>query len=254
MSLLDKLEHRFHNFGIPGLIRIVALLQAVVYVALLLKPEFREALVLNVDLVKEGQIWRILTFCLIPKTMHIIWIIFTILILIWIGDALESAWGSFRVTLYYFGTVAMLFLGAWFCPIQLLSAELLYLSLFLAFASTFPTAIINLYGILPVQARWLGWLDLAWIGYLFFSFPSVRLGIGLAMVPYLLLALPLLFKNAQQRVRVTKRRAEYASASLPEAEHFHKCSVCGRTDASHPELIFRVLEDDTERCQDHLAG
>jgi membrane associated rhomboid family serine protease len=254
MSWFQKFEKRYHNFGIPGLLRIVAIMQVLVYVLILLNPQVTEVLRLNFDLVKEGQIWRLFTFALLPNSLDIVGMLFAVLMLLWVGDALESDWGAFRVTLYYFGTIAMMVLASRFGPIQFISSELIYLSIFLAFATTFPSTVINLYGILPVPAKWLGWLDLARIGFLLYTLPQLRVGILMSLAPFLLLAVPIWIRHSRQRIRVGYRRAEFASASLPKSDHFHKCAICGRTDTSNPELEFRVMPDDTEVCMDHLPG
>ncbi len=254
MNWFHKFEKRYHNFGIPGLLRIVAVLQVLVYALILFDEQAVQALSLNMELVKAGQVWRLFSFALLPSSINIVYMFFTVMVLLWVGEALEGAWGSFRVTLYYFGTVGMMVVASRFGPIQFVSSELLYLLIFLAFATTFPTTVINLYGILPVPAKWLGWLDLARIGYLLYARSELRVSIFLSMIPFLVLAVPVWISHTRLRIRVGYRRAEYASASLPASEHFHKCEVCGRTDASNPELEFRVMPDDTEVCTDHLPG
>lgn len=35
---------------------------------------------------------------------------------------------------------------------------------------------------------------------------------------------------------------------------FHRCHVCGRTEVTNPDLVFRVAADGEEYCQDHLPG
>ncbi len=47
MSLLDSLERRFGRFAIPGLIRIVVALTALVYLLALLNPGFLSVLTLE---------------------------------------------------------------------------------------------------------------------------------------------------------------------------------------------------------------
>jgi len=126
------------------------------------------------------------------------------------------------------------------------------MSMFLAFAVTFPRKIINLYGILPIQAGWLGWLDVAYLVYEFYKIPPMRLGILLSMIPFLLLAVPVLYQGMKFRGKVIKRRAEFESKKLPDEESFHTCSVCGRTDVTNPELEFRVMDDDSEYCLEHI--
>jgi hypothetical protein len=253
MNWFTKLERRWGRCGIPDLLMAVAVLQLVVFGLALAKPEFVKMLTLDMKQVMQGQVWRLFTFCLIPSTLSPIWILFSTMMLIWIGRMLESAWGTFRINLYYFSTVALLVLASVFHPLGSTAELLLYNSLFLAFAITFPRETILVMFVIPVQVRWLGWLTLAVSLLMFISAPESRLGIALSLIPFLIVAVPQWYAGTRQGIRVAHRRGEFASASLPPEDHFHKCEVCGRTDVSHPQLSFRVLADDTERCEEHLS-
>ena len=259
MSLLDSLERRFHWFAIPGLLRIIAGFQVATFILILMKPEAVDALTLDWGQIRAGQVWRLVSFCLIPSSQHVIWIIFATMILLWISDSLESAWGAFRVTVFFFGTVACLALGAFFSDrvaqvllIPALTANFLYMSIFLAFALTYPRVQLNLWGILPVEARWLGCVDLVYLGYQFVIIPPLRLYILLMLVPLVLIAGPMFYRAMRQQGRVQVRRARMAADSLPVGEHFAKCSVCERTDLSDPELTFRIAADGEEYCLEHM--
>ena len=165
MSLIDQLDRKFRRFGIPALLRTVGLLQVIVYILLVVRPHAFDLLTLNPEAVKNGEIWRVFTFCLIPQTQSIIWMIFSVWMLFWVGDALESEWGPFRVTLYYFSTVALLAVAAWHGSPQngaigrmtddghliilKTSSHYLYLSVFLAFCVTFPRRIMSAVDLQP---------------------------------------------------------------------------------------------------------
>jgi hypothetical protein len=255
MSLLNQIERRFGHWGIPGLLRIVAMLQVVVFVILLAKPEFAEVLFLNMGLVQHGQVWRLVTFCLLPPSMALISVVFGTMIMFLVNDALELLWGPFRVNLLFFSTLAMTAVADFFYPgIGVMGSLLVGLLMFMSFATMFPRFILNLFGVLPVPAGLLGLLDLGWLVYLGWTLPVVRGGLVIACVPFLVFALPLWFQALRHGAKVNVRRAEFRAAKGPASSCFHQCSVCGRTDVSHPELGFRVMADDTERCEEHLAG
>ena len=76
MALLDSLERRFGRFAIPGLIRIVAGFNALVFVLARLNPEFVRMLDLNRGAILHGQVWRLVTYIFIPTTDSPFWIIF----------------------------------------------------------------------------------------------------------------------------------------------------------------------------------
>ena len=95
MSLLHQIERRCGNWGIPGLLRMVAILQVVVYVIMLAKPDFGNMLTLSIEpIMEKGEAWRVLSFCVLPAGQSIISLIFSVLLLFWAGDALEAGWGE----------------------------------------------------------------------------------------------------------------------------------------------------------------
>lgn len=266
--MLRTLERRFGRYAIPGLLPIIAFLQALVFGVLLLKPELYELLAMNTAAVRSGEVWRILTFCLVSHQQSFIGIIFSVVILLYVGNALEGLWGSFRLNVYAFACWGCLILAAWLGDLSATGKLLklladghdprpylhyFNLNMFLAYALMFPHTSINLYGIFPVPARWLGWLDLGYMAFGFYTNPPLRWAIGLSLIPFLCMALPLWYQAYWKRVRTSQGRSEFAAVPLPDEDHFHKCQHCGRTDVSHPELAFRVLADGTERCLEHLA-
>src|ERR1700757_830145 len=113
MSWLDKLERRFGFLGIPGLARILVGFAALVFAFALLVPGFTSVLDLDPGRVRQGEVWRLVTYIFIPQTLSPWWILFALWFLWWIGDGLERAWGAFRLTLYFLvgmiGTTAAAF-------------------------------------------------------------------------------------------------------------------------------------------------
>ena len=107
MSLLDRLEQRFGRFAIPGLIRYVVALNAVVYILIRMNPAFLGVLTLSPAAIMQGEVWRLFTYILIPQFGSFLlpgWLAAAIYLMFlwWVGNGLEAAWGSFRLNLYYF--------------------------------------------------------------------------------------------------------------------------------------------------------
>ena len=253
-TLLDRLESRFGHLAIPGIHRILAGFQFLCFVLLLINQEFYGFLALDGGLVMKGEVWRLFTFLFIPRTLSIIWIIFVIMIVFFIGDRLEAEWGKFRLNLYVAGTTIGLWLSELVLgiPIGPAAPELLYSSLFLAFAAVDPNAILNLYGLIPFKAKWLGWINAIVLALMCKQTPSMTPGVLLALVPFFVYFIPRFVHDRRHGARVQSRRAEYKASSLPATEHFHECKVCGRTDVTNPELLFRIAGDDDEYCEEHL--
>src|SRR5947207_1229821 len=105
MSAMDKLERRLGFIAVPGLLRYVAALTALVFILFKIDPHYLTLIDLDIDEVKHGQIWRLITYIFIPQLGGLIpgWIsaAFAVLFLIWVGDRLEEAWGPFRLSLFF---------------------------------------------------------------------------------------------------------------------------------------------------------
>ncbi len=153
MSLLDKLERRFGFLGIPGLMRIVVVFNALVFLLVRLSPGFHSVLDLDPGRIRHGEIWRLITYIFLPQTDSFLWVFLLLWFLWFIGEGLEQAWGAFRLTLYFVvgrigTTAAAFFFGARF------SNSMLYSSLFFAFARFYPDQVIYLFFVLPAKIKW----------------------------------------------------------------------------------------------------
>src|SRR4030088_216723 len=134
--LLARLERRIGRYAIPNLIMYVVGGMAVVWVLSLSRPEGVGRLVLDMDAVRRGQVWRLVTFLFIPPRSSPIWVLVNLYFPWWVGLALEQHWGACKFNVYYFigaiGTIAAALIAG---PT---SNTWLHSSLFLAFATTFP--------------------------------------------------------------------------------------------------------------------
>jgi membrane associated rhomboid family serine protease len=104
--------------------------------------------------------WGALTYMFVhADLMHVL---FNMLVVFFFGPPLESRWGSNEFVRYYlvcgFGGVLLAFLLAPSVPI--VGASAACYGLMLAFAMNWPDAPIYVWGIFPVQAKWL-------VGFLF---------------------------------------------------------------------------------------
>jgi membrane associated rhomboid family serine protease len=252
MAWLDKLERRFGFLGIPGLIRIVVGFNALVFVLVRLNPDFVSVLNLDPARIRHGEVWRLVTYIFIPQTFSFLWIVFVLWFLWFIGDGLERAWGSFRLTLYFLvgmigTTVAAFFFGGNF------SNSMLIASLFYAFARFYPDVVIYIFFILPVKIKWVAWAMAALLFYGFFvGTNSYRMALVAALSNYLIFFGREIFHEARHRREVSTRRRRFEVHSRSEAEPLHKCAACGATELSDPNLDFRVARDGEEYCVPHL--
>jgi hypothetical protein len=261
MAWLDKLERRLGFLGIPGLLRYVAAFTALVFVFYKFRPEYLSLLDLDPNAVVHGEVWRLVTYIFIPQLGSLIpfpdWLnaALYIFFLIWVGDRLEQAWGSFRLNLYFLigmigTTVAAFFFGTKFSNTMLVS------SIFFAFARFYSDVVIYVAFILPVKVKWMAWAYAAILCWLF-VFGSMRFRSALiaALANYLIFFGRDLFHEAKQRREVSIRRQRFETDVRDATkEPLHRCKVCGQTEFSDPDLEFRVARDGEEYCMTHLPS
>lgn len=259
MSRLDRLERRMGGLSFPGFLRYYAILHALVYVLQLVRPDIGMLLEFDRGRIFAGEIWRVVTFLFSSSGFAGIGVIgavffyFMVMIAFMMSDALEGAWGVFRTSMFYYCGILGLVVANFLFPNAMMgSGFLLYGSAFFAFATLFPRVEFLMFFILPVQVRFLAWIQAAflvmgvlsnWIMLPFFL---------LAYANYLIWAGVPALRGTARVIESAQRRKRFNAAKEPEHVAFHTCGVCGRTDASDPELEFRVGPDGCEYCEEHL--
>jgi membrane associated rhomboid family serine protease len=169
-----------------------------------------------------------------------------------IGDGLERAWGPFRLTLYFFVGMIGTTIAAVLSNSQF-SSQMLFTTLFFAFAHFYPDEIIYVFFILPLKVKWIAW---GYAGFLLLGFAtqpnSFRLAVIAALSNYLIFFGPGVIRHLRQRKEVAVRRNRFEVQSRSEEEPLHKCAMCGATELTDPSLEFRVARDGEEYCIAHL--
>lgn len=257
MHLLDRLEKRFGFLAFPSLLRFYAIFHGIVYALQWFRPDLGKLLEFDLGRIMSGEVWRVLTFLIASSgsigsgVMGLFVIIFFMMVAFMMSDALEGAWGVFRTTLFHLTGVLGLILGNFLFPgLMPESGMLVYGAAFFAFATLFPKVEFLVLFVLPVQVRFLAWLNAGiWV---LAALKDWR------MLPFLLLGYAgyLLFAGIPA-LRGRLGAGDFAAAVSPfrrkqETEAFHRCAVCERTDLSDPTLEFRVGADGGEYCRDHV--
>src|ERR1700758_644042 len=99
--LLARLELRLGRYAIPNLILYVVGGMALVWALGFARPEVYDRLALDMDAVRHGQVWRLVTFLFLPTTTSIYWILFNLYFTWWVGSSLEEHWGAFKFNAFY---------------------------------------------------------------------------------------------------------------------------------------------------------
>lgn len=208
-----RLPERWGSFqGIEGLPHIIVFSNALVYVFDLFRPGLIGDLLLRPARVHAGEWWRLVTFLFVPpalpQTWSLLWLAVWLLVLFNIATALENVWGAFRFTVYFFiGAAATmaLALGPW--P-GVVTNGWLQTSLLLAFAVLFPDEEFLLFFVIPVKAKWLGWITGLGMSWSFLSGGLLtKLTILASMMGFWVLLGPDLWEKAELWIQVRRNRA-----------------------------------------------
>ena len=260
MNWLTRAEVRFGFLAIPGLPRIIVALNALTFILGQLSPDFYQLLELDGPLVRQGQVWRLVTFLFIPRWGSFLpaWlgVLLYLLYLNFIGQAVERAMGPFRFTLYYLlGMIGLALSALFFAGPEggRFGNGLLNLSLLFAFVRFYPDAVFLLMFVLPVKAVWMAWISAAGLIMQFLTLGmEFRLSLLAGLLNYLFFFGAEIVGSAAHRQATAARKEEFdrqmrESAAMP----LHECAVCHRTETT-PELEFRVSRDGQEYCLEHL--
>jgi membrane associated rhomboid family serine protease len=272
---VERFCARHPRFGIPNLIRYVVIGNVVVYFLMMLTRNSDAGalsfLSFNLSGLLRGEIWRLVTFILVPGYSGPFWLLIALYFYYWIGSTLEREWGTARFNLYYFSGVLLTVLGTVLASLitgnyglTIAGADYVNLSMFLAFAVLFPNVQVLLFFILPVKMKWLAWLDgaLFAIGVVRSLMAGNVTGVVLplvALLNFFVFIWPTVRNFAErkqyQHSRQTVQFKHAVQRQQQERGYHHKCAVCGRTDADHPELQFRYCSKCAGYhcfCQDHI--
>lgn len=268
--------YKNRNKGIPNLMLYISLGTAVVYLMSQISGNFflYSFLVFDRNLILHGQIWRLFTYPLTYYNSSLLLTAIALLCYYSLGRAMENIWGTLRFNLFYLTGVVMMDV---YCLIFGGQASVYYLnmSLFLSYATLYPDAHFLLFFIIPIRAWIFALFDLALILLGLFTDPfPYNLFPIISLANYFLFfgkdvlnVVPMSWRaNARRLVKKAPKAQKAkvihfdagsyeASHAAPKAPYNHRCTVCGRTDVSNPELEFRYCSKCKGYycyCQDHI--
>lgn len=310
MKILNRMQRKFGKYAVKNLSTIVIALYVAGYIMEVAAPSVLDFCRLSPLLIfRGGQWWRIFTWVFVPPTSLDIFTIIMLFFYYSIAKVLERTWGDFLFNVYIFGGMILTLIGALLLyPVCMAigtqnallnlqavpyccSTYYINMSIFLAFALTYPDMQVLLYFFIPVKMKWMGWLYGAFLVYDFIRMPYWA---GRVLMIISLLNFIIYFLMTKDLRRLSpqefRRRAEYrrktgqgsswggtsaggtprqgsagagrssgagrsrAQKIYPGGAH-HRCTICGRTDVTNPELEFRYCskcEGSYEYCNDHL--
>ena len=276
MNFLNKMERKYGRYAIHNLTKYMigcyAIGYILVYFGQMSGGNFFQYLLLSPYHIMHGQIWRIVSWILIPpSSSNIIFVLIMLSFYYYLGTALERTWGAFRYNVYILGGMLCTVIGAFILyfisgqneMLSLIngmsfSTYYINLSIFLAFAMNYPDMEVLFMMIIPIKIKYLALLDVAYLLY-----DLIRGGWGTRTVIIAsLLNFIIYFLMTRNYRRISPqeihRKQQFKKAVHPQMTPGgtrHKCAVCGRTEKDGEHLEFRYCSKcngNYEYCQDHL--
>lgn len=289
MNFLNKMERKFGKYAIPNLSLYLIMGYILGYLLEFISPAVLDFLTLNPYLILHGQIWRLVTWIIIPPSSLDLLTIVMLMFYYSVGTSLERTWGTFYYNVYLllgmFFTIigSFLVMGISYVPglqsfdqrtllygtenyfrlvvANSFSTYFVNMSIFLGFAATFPDVQVLLMFIIPIKVKWMGIAYAILLGVQFFQSNIVgKIIIGASLLNFVLFFLMTRSSGFGMRISPSqmRRRHEYnreVKRAKPASVAKHKCAICGKNSEDNPEAEFRFCSKcngNYEYCQDHL--
>lgn len=279
---MSSFERKFGKYAIKNLSFVLICCYAVGYMLEMIDRSGTLILYLTLDpyAILHGQVWRLVTWILIPPPSGNI--IFTLIMLYFycsIGTTLEKTWGTYRYNVYLFQGMLFTIAGSFLLmgfqylfqseSIALVGPDYYFLvnslyfstyyinmSIFLAFAVTFPDVQVMLMFIILVKVKWLGIIEAVFLLLAFIQTDAVnRFVIAASMLNFVVFFIT--SRNMMHlRPKEIRRRQEFKhDVRRNTGVTKHKCAICGRTEVDSPQMQFRFCskcDGNYEYCEEHL--
>lgn len=282
MGFMNKMERKLGRFAISGLTKFIIFTYVFGYIIQWFFPNVFQYLTLEPYLVMKGEVWRLVSWLLIPPEQFDLFTFIMLYFYYQIGTVLERSWGDFRYNLYIFGGILLTLLGAFVYYFILhaqtgmdgllgavftdgrqvfvvspFSTYYISLAIFLGFAMTYPEMQILLFFVIPLKIKYLAYFDIAYLIYVMaYSNWGIRVVIICSILNVIIFFL-MTRNHKRYSPKEVHRRQVYKQAvhkGQMQASR-HKCAVCGRTEKDGEELEFRFCSKCSgsyEYCQEHL--
>ena len=268
-NAIDRFCALHPRFAVPGLMRYIVGANLVTYFLGMLSPGGLGFLTMDPAAVLQGEIWRVVTYVLLP-TSGGIWLLISCLFYYWLGGALEQIWGSAKFTVYYLSGTLLTSLAALLTllidgiSLPISGAVYVNTALFFAYALYNPDAMVRINFIIPIRMKWVAWFEAALYAVSVIRYAMSGLW-GMALMPVVALLnlfvffAPMFQRKASQATARTRPQAVQFRRAVREQQkqrgYNHKCCVCGKTDADYPDMQFRYCSKCAGYhcfCEEHI--
>lgn len=270
MNFLNKMERKFGKYAIQNLTFWLIGFYVLGYIIEFRMPNVIGKLTLEPYYVIRGEVWRLVSWILIPPDTSLIFLIFMLMCYYFIGISIERAIGTFRYNVYLLGGMIIstisamalyginyLITGTQLKDIGInFNTNYINMSLFLTFAVLFPNVQFQLYFLIPIKAKWMGIIEAAWAVYSFIGGDiSQRVAVLASLANFLIFYLCTRNYHRVSPKEIHRKQVYRQQMRQPQGVTRHKCAICGRTEKDGDNLEFRFCskcEGNYEYCQEHL--
>ena len=112
MKFLNKLERKFGRYAISNLTLYIIGTYILGYLLRIFAGNILSYFLLDPAMILKGQVWRFVTWLLIPPGELDILTILMLYFYYSLGNTLERTWGTFRYNFYIFGGIITTIIGA----------------------------------------------------------------------------------------------------------------------------------------------
>ena len=279
VKFLNALERKIGKYAITNLSLYIIIAYVIGYVLALTGS--LEFISLNPYYISKGQVWRIITWILVPPGSFDIFTIIMLYFYYQIGKTLELTWGAFRYNVYIFSGIIFTVIGAVILYIistlngldgvsagelvsRGFSTYYINMSIFLAFAATYPNISVLLFFVIPVKMKYMAYIYAVILAYqCIISGAAGRIAIVMSLLNFIVFFLGTRnYKSISPKEMYRKKAFRDATrtpreSSGPKAQAItkHKCAICGRTEKDGDDLEFRFCSKcngNYEYCNEHL--
>ena len=277
---MSNFEKKFGKYAIKNLSLTLIMCYAAGYLIEMVLPGLFYFLTLNPYAIIHGQVWRLVTWILIPPDSSNLFFVLLMLYFYYsLGTSLERTWGTYRYNVYIFSGMLFTIIGSFlmmgYCYLvrpadmvaygpsvffsavsPLFSTYYVNMSIFLAFAATFPEVQVLLMLIRPIKVKVLGIIyGVMLIANFIQGSAYSRFAMAASLFNFVVFWIT--SKNhIHMSPKQVKRRQEYRrEVKRNTGVTKHKCAICGRTELDSPDLEFRFCSKcngNYEYCQEHL--
>lgn len=249
------MKNKLNHIAVKNLTTTIIIGQVLVYLGIQSGFITYDALALNYADILNGEIWRVVSFLIIPPTTSPVWALISWYVLYLMGSNLENYWGELHYTIYILVAVVLTNLVAFIFNIYVATNYYLQSSIFLAFAFLNPNFQVRLFFIIPVKIKWIAivnWILYTWI--LLTGSSGEKLLLAASIMNFIIFFSKDILNKTKYRGKRVKTKIELKVA---ENRPKHICKECSKTDLTHPHMEFRYCSKCSPEqcyCEDHIQN